>query len=626
MSLFNFLKKHPKEKQAGIPEPIKKADHLLDEHQPSALYSKIIADLFSDDDERDKDKTNSDQESESIAVSQNNSDPKNEEEAVSPSGSAFTKATLQFVSNVQENIFMPEDDSLEETNDCREDDVLNDSISNAEIILLEETPGAEENPKQSESFSDISSIENRIKTAREFDLNIEKILENWEVYHAIREIIANALDETILRNAKPIQIFEENGWWNIADYGSGLNYHHLTQNENEEKLLNDGLIGRFGVGLKDALATLYRHNISVEIESKYGHITLGEASKTDFEDIITLHAVISPPKDENMIGTIFRLYGCSSDDILKAKSLFLEFNNETTLEKTKYGSIIQKNGAHANIYINGVKVAEEPNFLFSYNITSLNAQLKKALNRERTNVGRTAYGDRVKSIIISCQNSIVWDLLIEDYQNFSTGSRHDEIAWTEIAFHITKEIQNRKPKTTFITTTQIQEAPDIYDRMKRLGAEPVVVPDSLVRKIEQHNEIVPEEKVIKTMEVFKQEERDAFVPTVIDPNQFSKNERKVYDMMDDILALIGGKPERVRNIKIVDKVYEDSFDSNTVGCWTGSNILIRRDQLKFPFLFAGTLLHECAHAASGKGDVDRDFEKTLTFYLGLTATRIYGKE
>ena len=32
---------------------------------------------------------------------------------------------------------------------------------------------------------------------REFDLNIEKILENWEVYHAIREIIANALDEQI---------------------------------------------------------------------------------------------------------------------------------------------------------------------------------------------------------------------------------------------------------------------------------------------------------------------------------------------------------------------------------------------------------------------------------------------
>ena len=30
--------------------------------------------------------------------------------------------------------------------------------------------------------------------SQEFDLNIEKILENWEVYHALREIIANALD------------------------------------------------------------------------------------------------------------------------------------------------------------------------------------------------------------------------------------------------------------------------------------------------------------------------------------------------------------------------------------------------------------------------------------------------
>ena len=33
---------------------------------------------------------------------------------------------------------------------------------------------------------------------RNFDLNIEKILEGWEVKHAIREVIANALDEAAL--------------------------------------------------------------------------------------------------------------------------------------------------------------------------------------------------------------------------------------------------------------------------------------------------------------------------------------------------------------------------------------------------------------------------------------------
>lgn len=101
-----------------------------------------------------------------------------------------------------------------------------------------------------------------IEKAKEFDLNIEKILENWENYHAIREIIANALDEQILTKTKDIEIKQtSDGWWHIIDFGRGLNYHHLTQNENEEKLNNNKLIGRFGVGLKDALATLYRHNI-----------------------------------------------------------------------------------------------------------------------------------------------------------------------------------------------------------------------------------------------------------------------------------------------------------------------------------------------------------------------------
>jgi len=69
---------------------------------------------------------------------------------------------------------------------------------------------------------------------KQFDLNIEKILENWEVHHAIREIIANAFDEQILTKTKDILIQKTNdNCWHIVDYGRGLNYHHLTQNENE---------------------------------------------------------------------------------------------------------------------------------------------------------------------------------------------------------------------------------------------------------------------------------------------------------------------------------------------------------------------------------------------------------
>ena len=59
--------------------------------------------------------------------------------------------------------------------------------------------------------------------SRRFDLNIEKILDNWEVYHAVREIIANALDEKTLTRTQDISIFKDSsGKWHIRDYGRGL--------------------------------------------------------------------------------------------------------------------------------------------------------------------------------------------------------------------------------------------------------------------------------------------------------------------------------------------------------------------------------------------------------------------
>lgn len=72
---------------------------------------------------------------------------------------------------------------------------------------------------------------------KEFDLNIGKILEDWEIYHAIREIIANALDEQLLTDTAEIEILKTGNVWSIRDFGRGLNYHHLMQNENPEKLI-----------------------------------------------------------------------------------------------------------------------------------------------------------------------------------------------------------------------------------------------------------------------------------------------------------------------------------------------------------------------------------------------------
>lgn len=463
---------------------------------------------------------------------------------------------------------------------------------------------------------------------REFDLNIEKILENWEVYHAIREIIANALDEQILTRTKNIDIYQDDSsWWHIKDYGRGLNYHHLTQNENDEKLNNDKLIGRFGVGLKDALATLYRHNIKVKIKSKYGNITLKATSKVGFEDIITLHAEILPPENENMIGTDFCLFGCAADDIEKAKSLFLSFTNDDILETTKYGQVIQKNGVDSIIYINGVKVAQEDNFLFSYNITLLNSQIKKALNRERTNVGRSAYTSRIKDILLSCDSEDVIEELVDDLQYFISGDKHDELTWNDVAMYASKKLSEINSKTTFVTAQEMMEAPSIIDEMQRNGQNPIVVSDSLIIKMNKYNDTAENGNTLTTVRQYIEDEKSNFTPTVVDVSELTVDERNIYNKTSDILSLIGGKPEAVKDILLVEKIYEHGFYYEPLGLWIQEEgkILIKRNQLSCITDYAGTLLHECAHAISYADDVSRDFENELTKIIGKLASKIISK-
>src|SRR6266705_1052748 len=106
-----------------------------------------------------------------------------------------------------------------------------------------------------------------------------------------------------------------------------LRHEHLTQNENKEKLKHpDKVIGKFGVGLKDALATFDRNKVKVLIESRFAGITLGKAAKHGF-DLMTLYAVISPPADSHVIGTDVMLEGIADAHMERAKHFFLKFSS-----------------------------------------------------------------------------------------------------------------------------------------------------------------------------------------------------------------------------------------------------------------------------------------------------------
>ena len=457
---------------------------------------------------------------------------------------------------------------------------------------------------------------------REFDLNIEDVLDNWEVYHALREIIANAIDEQRLTKTKNFEITRENNITKIRDFGRGLSYEHLTQNENPEKLKNPELvIGKFGVGLKDALATLFRHEIIVRIKSKHGDITLGKQKKHGF-DINTLHALISTPSESDFVGTEFSLNGCSEKDLLNAKRLFLIFSGEEVLDKLKFGEILTKKSAVSNIYIKGVRVAEEENFLFSYNITSLTTTMEKALNRERTNVGRKVYTDRVKSIILSSKDPVVAKRLVDDLGKYEEGTQHEELKYNDICVHACR-ILHSKNKVVFVTPQDQSTGKHLLDYAKGDGNEIITIPTIIQKKI--HGIKDTEGNIMRDISQYEIEFNESFEFDFVPEEELTTSEKEVFSHKEKILNLIGGKPEVVKEIKISETLRVGPSVCGVAGMWKPSDhqIIIKRSELSNLRLFAGTLLHEIAHAKSGCPDVDARFEHMLSDFLGqIAADRI----
>jgi hypothetical protein len=457
---------------------------------------------------------------------------------------------------------------------------------------------------------------------RKFDLNIEKILEDWEVHDALREIIANAMDEGLLTDNERLDILKDGeGRWHVRDHGRGLRYEHLTQKEDEEKLKNPNVIGKFGIGLKDALATFDRKKVKVLVRSRFGDITLGKSVKHDFEDITTLHAYIAPASDTAFEGTEFILDNCKDKDVEMAKDLFLRFSGEKVLEQTQFGEILKKKEKTARIYINGVKCAEEETFLFSYNITSLTKAIRKSLNRERTNVGRTAYSDRVKSILLSCKDKDIAKALVEDLKGYETGTLHDELKWEDVSVYACK-LLNSLEKVVFVTPQELGNAVELVDRARSDGYDIVAIPLNIRDKIE--GQLDASGKPMRVLDQYLVEWNESLSFKFVDEKDFTAEEKLVFRQTAKILDFIGGKPKEVKEIRISEtmRIEANSFNEAT-GLWEPSEgrIIIKRDQLKSLEVYAGTLVHEVAHASSGAPDVSRAFEHELTAYLGRITSK-----
>jgi hypothetical protein len=463
--------------------------------------------------------------------------------------------------------------------------------------------------------------------AQAFDLNIEKVLEHWTIPFAVRELIANALDEqTLTRTAEPVIFRDDDGSWHIADSGRGLRYEHLTQKENAEKRGHPEVIGQFGMGLKDALAVFDRRGVGVAIRSPYADITTGRKAKDAFPDVVTLHALVSPPSQPGRTGTDIALVGVKDQDVEAAKRFFLRYSRERLLESTQYGDVLARTDTAkvARIYVKGLFVAEEPNFLFSYNITKMSAPLHRALNRERSNVGRSAYSERVKAILTDCRSTEVAGPLAEDLNGYTAGRLHDELGWRDVALHACRVLQTNE-KVMFVTAWQM--AGDTAQLRYALddGYRIVVVPEDIARSLGGMTDLTG--RPLIDLDRYRNDWNQSFSFTFVDPATMTSTEQAVFRRTQEIGTLAGVDLARRKAPVLISETMRLNETGNPVlGVWEAGErrIVIRRDQLSALASYAGTLLHEIGHMVSGTHDGTLDFESELSRLLGMTAAAALG--
>ena len=172
------------------------------------------------------------------------------------------------------------------------------------------------------------------------------------------------------------------------------------------------------------------------------------------------------------------------------------------------------------------------------------------------------------------------------------------------------KILNVGTKVVFMTPSELMQANKYVDEAKKAGLQIVTVPENVRDRISGETDLSG--KPIQDLSQFKQTWNESFEFKFVSPDELTPSERAVYDATPKVVALIGGLPGCIKEIRVSETMrMETHVFVEAVGLWDPPNIIIKRTQLRSLEEYAGTLLHEMAHARSGAPDVSSEFEQSL---------------
>ena len=300
-----------------------------------------------------------------------------------------------------------------------------------------------------------------------------------------------------------------------------------------------------------------------------------------------------------------------------ARNYFLRFARDKVLEETPLGTILERpKSGPARIYVKGVRVAVEESFLFSYNITSTTAQLQRALNRERTNVGRTAYQDRVKAILLKAKSDVVAEALAQDLTRILDGTNHDEITWLDVQEQAVRILAS-KTKTVFVSARQTLIMASTIQEARQDGYKVQVIPDRLLARLPNLRDL--NGNPILDLGAFVQLWNASFTYDFVQPATLSAGERDAWDILPELVRLAGDHAKRVKEVRISNTMRLDEGAYETEGVWDSPTIVVKRSALDSRRHFARVVLHEIAHASSGANHGSLAFMAAIDDLAGVAA-------
>lgn len=359
---------------------------------------------------------------------------------------------------------------------------------------------------------------------------------NWTVFHAIRELFQNSVDEEV-QNPKNKSFFsydEDSETLTIGNKSSVLDIKTLLLGVTS-KTGDDNTIGQFGEGYKIATLILLRtgHNVTFY---NYGNrevwtTKLVKSRRFGGEYVPTFYVdkkyVWQSVPDNNLTITISNITKSEYEEITD-KILMLHSNTGEVLS-TYYGDILLDKQYKGKVFVSGLYVCDNERLNFGYNVKP--SFLK--LDRDRQSVA---------DFDILWRSSAMWAEHTdhEAFKQVFYGDNNDDMLYLKsmtsfdsLSDSLKSEFFIRYGKDAIPVRTQEE-----FNRIRELGGKPVIVTDTVASVFKNiYDDFIATSTVRKSCYQFLDEWMQSLKSEVDIPHY---HEQKFYDILTEFEDILKG--------------------------------------------------------------------------------------